>query len=79
MGCQVQALRAIEPRLGLEKLYVIGTNCADNGPRDQAPDGDPIPLNVVHECGQKRYKLKRIKRMGPVWVRFYEYYLQIYL
>ncbi|KAG2498592.1 hypothetical protein HYH03_003343 [Edaphochlamys debaryana] len=33
VGCQVQALRAIEPHLGLEKLYVLGTNCVDNGPR----------------------------------------------
>ena len=33
VGCQVQALRAIEPLLGLERLYVLGTNCADNGPR----------------------------------------------
>lgn len=33
VGCQVQALRAIEPYLGLEKLYVLGTNCVDNGPR----------------------------------------------
>ena len=30
---QVQALRAVEPHLGLEKLYVMGTNCVDNGPR----------------------------------------------
>ncbi len=30
---QVQALRAIEPYLGLEALYVLGTNCVDNGPR----------------------------------------------
>ncbi|PNH06770.1 7-hydroxymethyl chlorophyll a reductase, chloroplastic [Tetrabaena socialis] len=33
VGCQVQALRAIEPYLGLDKLYVLGTNCVDNGPR----------------------------------------------
>jgi 7-hydroxymethyl chlorophyll a reductase len=33
VGCQVQALRAIEPYLNLEKLYVLGTNCVDNGPR----------------------------------------------
>lgn len=32
VGCQVQALRAVEPHLGLEKLYVLGTNCTDNGP-----------------------------------------------
>ena len=30
---QVQALRSIEPYLGLEALYVLGTNCVDNGPR----------------------------------------------
>lgn len=30
---QVQALRSIEPHLNLEKLYVLGTNCVDNGPR----------------------------------------------
>lgn len=30
---QVQALRAVEQHLGLDKLYVLGTNCVDNGPR----------------------------------------------
>lgn len=30
VGCQVSALRAIEPRLGLEALYVIGLVCTDN-------------------------------------------------
>lgn len=30
---QVQALRSIEKHLGLEKLYVLGTNCVDNGRR----------------------------------------------
>lgn len=29
----LQALRAVEHHLGLEKLYVLGTNCVDNGPR----------------------------------------------
>ena len=33
MGTQVQALRTVEKYLGLEKLYVLGTNCVDNGPR----------------------------------------------
>ncbi len=28
--CQVYALRALEDRLGLERLYVIGTPCSDN-------------------------------------------------
>lgn len=30
---QVQALRSIQPYLQLEQLYVLGTNCTDNGPR----------------------------------------------
>ena len=34
VGCQVQALRKVEKYLQLEKLYVIGTNCTDNGPRE---------------------------------------------
>ncbi|KAI7836528.1 hypothetical protein COHA_009628 [Chlorella ohadii] len=33
VGCQVQALRSIQPYLQLEQLYVLGTNCTDNGPR----------------------------------------------
>ncbi|BDA42980.1 probable coenzyme F420 hydrogenase subunit beta [Coccomyxa sp. Obi] len=33
VGCQVQALRSVEKHLGLEALYVLGTNCVDNGPR----------------------------------------------
>jgi hypothetical protein len=34
VGCQVQALRAVERHLGLDKLYVLGTNCVDNGARE---------------------------------------------
>ena len=30
VGCQIQALRAVEHQLGLEKLYVLGTPCVDN-------------------------------------------------
>lgn len=30
VGCQIQALRAVEKHLGLEKLYVLGTPCVDN-------------------------------------------------
>ncbi|MDX2272692.1 MAG: Coenzyme F420 hydrogenase/dehydrogenase, beta subunit C-terminal domain [Cyanobacteriota bacterium] len=30
VGCQIQALRAVESQLGLEKLYVLGTPCVDN-------------------------------------------------
>lgn len=30
VGCQVQALRAVQPSLNLDELLVLGTNCADN-------------------------------------------------
>lgn len=30
VGCQIQALRAVEKELGLEALYVLGTPCVDN-------------------------------------------------
>jgi coenzyme F420 hydrogenase subunit beta len=30
VGCQVQALRAVEATLGLEELYVLGLPCVDN-------------------------------------------------
>ncbi|MEN9508733.1 MAG: hypothetical protein RLZZ621_1296, partial [Gemmatimonadota bacterium] len=30
VACQVHALRALESRFGLERLYVIGTPCSDN-------------------------------------------------
>ncbi|XP_065862922.1 7-hydroxymethyl chlorophyll a reductase, chloroplastic [Euphorbia lathyris] len=33
VGCQVQALRSVEHHLNLDKLYVLGTNCVDNGTR----------------------------------------------
>lgn len=29
----MQALRSVEKYLALDKLYVLGTNCVDNGPR----------------------------------------------
>ena len=34
VGCQIQALRAVEKQLGIEKLYVLGTPCVDNVTRD---------------------------------------------
>ncbi|MEP0916231.1 Coenzyme F420 hydrogenase/dehydrogenase, beta subunit C-terminal domain [Leptolyngbya sp. DQ-M1] len=34
VGCQIQALRAVEKELGLEKLYVLGTPCTDNVTRE---------------------------------------------
>ncbi|MEN9244794.1 MAG: Coenzyme F420 hydrogenase/dehydrogenase, beta subunit C-terminal domain, partial [Gloeomargarita sp. DG02_5_bins_242] len=30
VGCQIQALRAVQKHLGLEELYVLGTPCVDN-------------------------------------------------
>ena len=30
VGCQIQALRAVQDKLGLEKLYVLGMPCVDN-------------------------------------------------
>ena len=34
VGCQIQALRTVEKKLGLEKLYVLGTPCVDNVTRE---------------------------------------------
>lgn len=34
VGCQIQALRAVQDKLGLEKLYVLGMPCVDNVSRD---------------------------------------------
>ncbi|MGB7413928.1 MAG: Coenzyme F420 hydrogenase/dehydrogenase, beta subunit C-terminal domain [Thermosynechococcaceae cyanobacterium] len=34
VGCQVQALRSVEHHLNLDKLYVLGTHCVDNGKRE---------------------------------------------
>jgi 3,8-divinyl protochlorophyllide a 8-vinyl-reductase (ferredoxin) len=34
VGCQIQALRSVQDKIGLEKLYILGTPCVDNVPRD---------------------------------------------
>jgi len=34
VGCQIQALREVQDKLGLEKLYVLGTPCVDNVTRE---------------------------------------------
>jgi coenzyme F420-reducing hydrogenase beta subunit len=36
VGCAVQAFRTIQDDLGLENVYVLGTNCADNSPTPEA-------------------------------------------
>ena len=35
VGCAVQAFRAVQHKLGLEEVYVLGTNCADNSPTSE--------------------------------------------
>lgn len=61
VGCQVQALRSIEKYLQLEKLYVLGTNCVDNGPRKgletflEAASDDPS--TVLHYEFMQDYRV----------------------
>eukprot|EP00850_Spirogloea_muscicola_P006929 SM000034S12683 [mRNA] locus=s34:152784:158306:- [translate_table: standard] len=58
VGCQVQALRSVEKYLGLEKLYVLGTNCVDNGKREglekflKASSDDPQTVHLKHLDGR---------------------------
>mmetsp|Transcript_32457 Transcript_32457/g.103342 ORF Transcript_32457/g.103342 Transcript_32457/m.103342 type:complete len:393 (-) Transcript_32457:80-1258(-) len=64
VGCQVQALRSVEQHLGLEKLYVIGTNCTDNGPREglekflNAASDDPATVKHYEFMQDYRVHLK---------------------
>ncbi|GJR05641.1 7-hydroxymethyl chlorophyll a reductase, chloroplastic [Tanacetum coccineum] len=61
VGCQVQALRSVEQYLNLDKLYVLGTNCVDNGTRDgldkflRAASTDPD--TVLHYEFMQDYKV----------------------
>ncbi|KVH91056.1 Coenzyme F420 hydrogenase/dehydrogenase beta subunit, C-terminal [Cynara cardunculus var. scolymus] len=61
VGCQVQALRSVEQHLNLDKLYVLGTNCVDNGTRDgldkflKAASTDPE--TVLHYEFMQDYKV----------------------
>lgn len=34
VGCQIQALQAVQDKIGLEKLYILGTPCVDNVTRE---------------------------------------------
>ncbi|KAI5649875.1 hypothetical protein M9H77_35880 [Catharanthus roseus] len=62
VGCQVQALRSIEHHLNLENLYVLGTNCVDNGTREgldkflKAASTDPE--TVLHYEFMQDYKVQ---------------------
>ncbi|KAH7834475.1 hypothetical protein Vadar_016380 [Vaccinium darrowii] len=61
VGCQVQALRSVEQHLNLEKLYVLGTNCVDNGTRDGLDKflkaASDEPETVLHYEFMQDYKV----------------------
>ncbi|WVZ91599.1 hypothetical protein U9M48_037747 [Paspalum notatum var. saurae] len=61
VGCQVQALRSVEKYLGLEKLYVLGTNCVDNGTREGLEKflkaASSEPETVLHYEFMQDYKV----------------------
>ena len=52
VGCQIQALRAVQPTLPLEKLYVLGMPCVDNvsrqGLQTFLESASRSPHTVVH-------------------------------
>ncbi|NP_001131424.1 7-hydroxymethyl chlorophyll a reductase, chloroplastic [Zea mays] len=60
VGCQVQALRSVEKYLGLEKLYVLGTNF-DNGTREGLDKflkaASSEPETVMHYEFMQDYKV----------------------
>ena len=39
--CPSTAFRAVQDDLGLEEVYVLGTNCADNSPTPEAAFHSP--------------------------------------
>ncbi|KAB2062088.1 hypothetical protein ES319_A10G129100v1 [Gossypium barbadense] len=61
VGCQVQALRSVEHYLNLEKLYVLGTNCVDNGTREGLDKflkaASSEPETVLHYEFMQDYKV----------------------
>jgi coenzyme F420-reducing hydrogenase beta subunit len=52
VGCQIQALRAVQPTLPLERLYVLGLPCVDNVSREGLQtfldSASASPATVVH-------------------------------
>jgi len=64
VGCQVQALRKIEPYLNVDVLYILGTNCVDNGPREglekflNAASSDPSTVKHYEFASDYRVHLK---------------------
>ncbi|RZC88657.1 hypothetical protein C5167_016518 [Papaver somniferum] len=61
VGCQVQALRSVEQHLNLEELYVLGTNCVDNGTREGLEKflnaASTEPETVLHYEFMQDYKV----------------------
>ncbi|KAK2993352.1 hypothetical protein RJ640_007619, partial [Escallonia rubra] len=61
VGCQVQALRSVEHHLNLDKLYVLGTNCVDNGKREGLDKflkaASSEPETVLHYEFMQDYKV----------------------
>ncbi|KAG5127146.1 hypothetical protein JHK82_027981 [Glycine max] len=61
VGCQVQALRSVEHHLNLDKLYVLGTNCVDNGTRQGLDKflkaASQSPETVLHYEFMQDYKV----------------------
>ncbi|KAF5738532.1 7-hydroxymethyl chlorophyll a reductase chloroplastic [Tripterygium wilfordii] len=61
VGCQVLALRSVEQYLNLEKLYVLGTNCVDNGTREGLDkflkSASSEPETVLHYEFMQDYKV----------------------
>lgn len=63
----MQALRSVEKYLALDKLYVLGTNCVDNGPRKglekflNAASSDPD--TVLH------YEFMQVLLWQRLWIK----------
>ena len=66
VGCQVQAVRAVEQYLDLDNIYVLGTNCADNGTRAGLASfldaAAPDPANVAHDEFAQDYRVHVVER-----------------
>lgn len=57
VGCAVQAFRAVEQELGLEEVYVMGTNCVDNSPTaDAAKDFITNGVKIDEDAGIRGYE-----------------------
>ena len=68
VGCSVVALREVEQYLGLDNLYVLGTNCADNGRTDGfykfVNNATDKPDEVLHYEFMPDYKVHLKMRDG---------------